>query len=124
MEENNSNAPTKSGFKGLKIQTKTEDMIGYMYIVLRQYPKSEKFVLAAETKRAALELMELIISCNKHYMKKTTMRDMDIQLDTLRAMVRLGHTLGFLKNHPYEVLSGKIDEIGRMIGGWMKSIQS
>ncbi|MBE6101616.1 MAG: diversity-generating retroelement protein Avd [Selenomonas ruminantium] len=99
-------------------------MIGYMYIVLRQYPKSEKFVLAAETKRAALELMELIISCNKHYMKKTTMRDMDIQLDTLRAMVRLGHTLGFLKNHPYEVLSGKIDEIGRMIGGWMKSIQA
>lgn len=124
MEENNSNAPAKSGFKGLKIQTKTEDMIGYMYVVLRQYPKSEKFVLAAETKRAALELMELIISCNKHYMKKTTMRDMDIQLDTLRAMVRLGHTLGFLKNHPYEVLSGKIDEIGRMIGGWMKSIQA
>ncbi len=123
MENNNQIEPAKSEYKGLKIQAKTEDMIEYMYIVLRQYPKSEKLALAAETKREALELLKLIISCNKHYMKKTTMRDVDIQLDSLRAMVRLGHRLEFLKNHPYEVLSGKIDEIGRMIGGWLKSIQ-
>ncbi len=124
METVNQNESVKSGTKGLKIYAKTEDMVEYLYTVLRQYPRSEKFVLAAETKKAALELLELIISCNKHYMKKTTMRDVDIQLDILRAMVRLGHRLGFLKNHPYEVLSGKVDEIGRMIGGWMKSIQN
>lgn len=70
METVNQNESVKSGTKGLKIYAKTEDMVEYLYTVLRQYPRSEKFVLAAETKKAALELLELIISCNKHYMKK------------------------------------------------------
>ena len=34
----------------LKIRQKTEDMIKYGYICLRQFPKSEKHTLAAQVK--------------------------------------------------------------------------
>lgn len=113
----------KTEFKTLSILTKTEDMIVYLYTVLEQYPKSEKLALTAETKMAATKLLKLVISCNKHYYKQTSMREVDTQLDFLRVFARLGNRLGFLQNHAYEVLSAKLDEIGRMIGGWFKSLQ-
>ena len=40
----------------LVIVKKIEDMIGYGYIVLRQFPKSEKFVLGADIRQSMIEL--------------------------------------------------------------------
>ena len=107
----------------LKILQKTYDMLQYLYLTLQQYPKSEKYALAADTKLAAYELLKLIIAANKRYHKKTTMQDADIQLDILRHLVRLGKDLGFMSTKRFEVLSGHTTEIGKMIGGWMKTLQ-
>lgn len=106
----------------LKILQKTYDMIQYGYIALRQYPKSEKHTLAAETKRSMYELLKLIIRANRRYYKKTTLQDIDIELDHLRYLIRLGHDLGFLPFKKYEIWSKRLDELGKMLGGWMKSI--
>lgn len=107
----------------LKILQKCYDMIEYGYLSLRQYPKSERFTLAADTKNSMYELMKLIIRANKKYYKKTTIQDIDIELDQLRYLVRLGNSLGFLPFKKYENWSRLLDELGRMIGGWMKSIK-
>lgn len=108
----------------LKIQQKCEDMIAYAYNALKQYPKSERHTLAANTKMSMIRLLELIIRCNKKYFKKTTMQDVDVELDVLRTYARLGNILGFLPTHKYEVWSLILNELGRMIGGWFKSISS
>ena len=42
----------------LKIKQKIEDMIAYAYIVLAQFPKSEKHTLAAEIKKSMFRLLE------------------------------------------------------------------
>lgn len=57
----------------LKILQKTYDMIQYGYICLRQFPKSEKYTLAAEIKQSMYRLLKLIITANKRYYKKTTL---------------------------------------------------
>jgi hypothetical protein len=107
----------------LKIRLKCEDMIKYAYGALKQFPKSEKFSLAAEIKTTMLGLLRRIVVCNKRYYKKTTMQEMDADLDLLRSQVRLAKDLGFLPFGKYEVWSRMIDEIGRMVGGWMKSLK-
>ncbi|WP_100523402.1 diversity-generating retroelement protein Avd [Mycobacteroides abscessus] len=107
----------------LKILQKCYDMIEYGYNALRQYPKSERFTLAADTKNSMYELLKLIIRANKKYYKKTTIQDIDIELDQLRYLVRLGNGLGFLPFKKYENWSRLLNELGRMIGGWMKSIK-
>ena len=104
----------------LKILQKTYDMLQYLYQTTQQYPKSEKFVLAADTKNAAHELLRLLITANKRYHKKTTMQDADIQLDVLRHLIRLGKDLQYMPMKRFEVLSGMTTEIGKMLGGWMK----
>lgn len=97
-------------------------MIVYGYVALRQFPKYERHVLAAEVRGSMWELLRLIILCNKRYHKKTTMQDLDAELDLLRAQVRTAFALRYIDVKKYEVWSRHLDEIGRMIGGWFKSL--
>ncbi|MHC8516973.1 diversity-generating retroelement protein Avd [Sporosarcina sp. ITBMC105] len=113
-----------SKYEDLKILQKTYDMIEYGYSALRQFPKSERHTLAAEIKRSMYELLRLIIRANKKYFKKTTLQDIDIELDNLRHLIRLAQGLGFLPFRKYETWSKLLNEIGKMLGGWIKSTSS
>lgn len=96
-------------------------MIQYGYIVLRQFPKSEKYALAADIKNSMYKTLELIIVANKHYYKKNTLRELDVEVDKLKTLVRLSKDLGFLPFKKYKILTAYIVEIGKMVGGWIKS---
>lgn len=105
----------------LKLLQKTYNMIQYGYICLRQYPKSEKHTLAAETKRAMFGLLKAIIMANRRYYKKNAIQEADVQLEILRYYVRLGKDLAFLPIRKYENWAKMLAEIGKMIGGWLRS---
>ncbi|MGG1600591.1 diversity-generating retroelement protein Avd [Paenibacillus naphthalenovorans] len=105
----------------LKILQKSFDMTKYGYAALRQFPKSERFTLAAEMKSCMLRFMRGIITANKRYHKKTTLQDVDIELQLLRMYLRLAVDLQFLPFRKYENWVKMLDEIGKMLGGWIKS---
>lgn len=98
-------------------------MIAYGYVALRQFPKSERHVLSQEIRQSLWRLLRLIVVCNRRYYKKTTLQDLDAELDLLRSQVRMAQSLGYLPFKKYEVWSRMLDEIGRMVGGWMKSVR-
>ncbi len=106
----------------LKILQKTFDMINYAYPALAQYPKGEKFAIVADIKRCMDVMLERIIEANKKYYKKTTLQELDVEVEKLKAYVRLSYNLGFLPPKKYEQWSGLVVEIGRMVGGWIKSV--
>lgn len=106
----------------LEIRKKCESMIEYGYVALRQFPTFERHVLAAEMRNCMWGLLRLIIVCNKRYHKKTTLQELDAELDLLRTQVRMARALGYLDFKKYEVWARLNDEIGRMIGGWIKSM--
>ena len=105
----------------LIIVTKIFDMMEYGYQALTQYPKSEKFALVVDIKRCMHLILERAIEGQKKYFKKTTLQEMDVQLAILRAYLRLSHDLHFLPTKKYELWSGMVVEIGRLLGGWIKS---
>lgn len=109
--------------ENLKIKQKCEDMIKYGYVALRQFPKSEKFSLAQDIKRTMIGLLERIVRSNRHRDKKEALYAIDTELEILRTQVRLAMELQFLPFAKYEVWGGHLAEIGRMLGGWMKSIK-
>ena len=106
----------------LKIRQKCEDMIAYGYVAIRQFPKAERHVIAQEIRLTMWTVLRLIIITNKRYYKKTTMQDLDAELDLLRSQIRISMELKYLPFSKYEVWSRHVDEIGRMIGGWFKSL--
>ncbi|WP_166166834.1 MULTISPECIES: diversity-generating retroelement protein Avd [unclassified Acinetobacter] len=105
----------------LLIRQKCEEMISYGYVALRQFPKSEKHVLSAEIRHVMWEILRLIVVCNKRYHKKTTLQELDAELDLLRAQVRISKELGYIDFKKYEHWARLNNEIGCMIGGWIKA---
>ncbi len=108
--------------ESLKILQKVFDMIKYGYGALAQFPKSEKFALAADIKHCLDLILERVIEASKKYYKKTTLQELDVEVTKLKAYLRLSQDLGFLPFKKYEIWSGMAVEIGRMVGGWIKSV--
>ena len=100
-------------------------MILYGNICLKQFPKSEKYALASDIKQSMYTLLRLIIAANKRYYKKTTLQEIDVELDTLRTLIRLSadSELRYLTLKKYENWSRMLNEIGKMLGGWIKAIK-
>jgi len=103
-----------------------------MNIYLNHFPKHERQGLALEIRRAAYEMYGMIVECQKRYHKKTTLTGLDIRHEQLRMLIRLAGELGYFGyrdgatdndkgrgEHRYLVLSALVDELGRMIGGWI-----
>ena len=108
----------------MKIMQKISDMIEYGYQTLTQFPKSEKFALVIDVKRCMHTILERAIEAHKKYYKKTTLQEMDVEIMKLKIYLRLTMNLGFLPFKKYETWSEKVVEIGKMLGGWLKTVNS
>lgn len=122
--DNSLETPREPRVTDLLIRQKCEAMIEYGYVALRQFPTFERHVMAAEIRQCMWGLMRLIVVCNKRHHKKTTLQELDAELDLLRIQVRMAKQLGYLDFKKYEHWSKLNDEVGRMIGGWIKSMST
>lgn len=107
--------------KDLLIQQRIYDMILYAYPALEQMPKSQKFSLAQDMKHCMNTIMRLTISANKKYTKRTTLQELDVEIASLKVYLRIAYDLRYLPPKKYEVWSGMVVEIGKMVGGWIRS---
>lgn len=112
-----------------KILQKAYDMILYGLVCLKQFPKSERYGLAEDIRQTMYSLLRLIITANKKYFKQTTLQDLDTELEKLRVLIRIAadpkfvseRTAPCLPRNKYENWSKMLSELGKMIGGWIKS---
>lgn len=108
----------------LKILQKLYDMIEYGYGAVTQFPKSEKYALGTDIKHCMDVMLERCIEACEKYYKKTTLQELDVANKKLRAYLRLAFSLKFLPPKKYEIWCGMSLEIGKMLGGWLKSVNS
>lgn len=106
----------------LKILQKTYDMIKYGNQSLLQFPRSERYALAAEIKQSMYRILRLIIQANKRRDKRPLQIEIDTELEVLRTFIRLAadKQTAYLPLRKYEIWSKQLNEIGKMLGGWMK----
>ena len=71
-----------------------------------------------------LNIQRLIITAFKRYHKKTTLTDLDIELAVLKRQVRLAKDLNYIDIKRYQKWIEFIVEMGKMTGGWMRSVNS
>lgn len=104
----------------LIIVQKVEQMIEYGYKAVSHFPKSERHVLSQELRQSMWHLLRLVIVLTKRYHKKNTLRDVDAELELLRREIRLAKNIQVLPFKKYETWARSLDEIGRIIGSWIK----
>jgi hypothetical protein len=104
------------------IFTKTYDLLCWLLPETIKFPRQHRFVLAEAVQRAALLFQEQIIEAGMVEKPLPLLRQADVTLAKLRLDLRLCRELGLLKFNQYEHGSRMVDEVGRLLGGWMKSV--
>ena len=117
-----------------KLDVKFVDFAKQMNLYLNHFPRHEKFALSQAIRNKAYEVYGFVIESQKRYQKKTSLTNLDICHEQLRMLLRLAFELGYFafkegqklsKNalgtaeHRYLAISRMVDEMGRMIGGWL-----
>lgn len=97
-----------------------EELDAYSHQVMHQWPKIERHVLAAEVRAALLRLRRICAVAWKRRQKSAALFDLDVEVEVLRHLVRKAYRLRYINANRLEVWARHIDEIGRMVGAWIK----
>lgn len=110
------------------IYQKYMDLIEYNYDIIKKFPKSEKFSLAADIKGSMFDAMRCILRANKIYGNRDKRLDilnmLDAEIQLQKVFVRIAHSNKYISNKKYMNWSKKLDEIGRILGGWIKATRN
>lgn len=115
--------PTKEVSPYAILLMKIEELDAYSQIALQQYPRIERYALCADVRKSLASIERLTIIAWKRYHKKTTLQDLDVEIEVLRMWLRKSLRLKYITPHRYETWSRQVNEIGRMVGGWMRSLR-
>jgi len=104
------------------VLTKIHDLLLYIIPQLNKFPRNQKFVLGDRIQVKVMDVQELCLRAYYGRNKRLELLDANLQLEVTRHLVRLSYNLRLINGKAYGVISEKIDEVGRMIGGWIKSL--
>jgi hypothetical protein len=105
----------------LTVITKTYDLILWSCHHTAKFPRSHRFVLGERIERNLYDLLETLIKARYTRERDSLLRQANLTLETLRFQVRLAKDLSCLKVNSYGFAAKAIDEVGRLVGGWMQS---
>ncbi len=90
------------------------------------FPKKSKYTLGGKIDALFLEVVEILFTAS--YLQKEQklpyLRKASIKLDSLKFFLQISWELKALDNKKYITLSEHLNEIGKMLGGWIKGLQS
>lgn len=109
----------------MKLYQKTYDFLKYIYPILAQFPKFEKFALQTQIKAAIFEMLKDIIRFKKTG-TKSHIYAADVELQFIKTLVRLSHDLEYkaMSDHRYEVASRHTKAIGSLLSGIIDEVKA
>ncbi len=102
---------------------KTYDFYKSLYGYLLTFPKVHRYSLGLKLDATALEIFELLLIAGNttSIQKIVALEKASSKLDLLKLLLRLAKDTQSLDNKKYLHLQSFLQEIGRMLGGWIKA---
>jgi hypothetical protein len=88
---------------------------------VEKFPRAQKFLLGDRIQSAALDVLVGLVEATYSRNRTPVLRGVNLKLETLRLLLRLATDLQLLDLRRYEHAARAIDEIGRLVGGWLKT---
>lgn len=108
----------------IPILKKTYDLYKTIDEYRKVIPKQHRFTIYVRSEEAIIDVIEKFYEAG--YLKgadKVNLLDKaSVRLNMLRLFVRLMKDTKAIDNKKYILLQTSIDEIGRMLGGWIRSL--
>jgi hypothetical protein len=112
-------------FKNMKapiVLEKHRALIAWLVPRLAEFPKDQRFLLADRIQRAMLDIQELFVRAIYAQDKSELLNEINIQLDVVRLLMRTAKDMKYVSLQRHDFFSRSVDEVGRMTGGWKKSL--
>lgn len=90
------------------------------------FPKTEKYSLGSHIENIILDTLELVLRAA--YAPKANrlvyLEDLDTKVQLLKTLIRLAHEVRALDDNKYLALQEQLQEMGKMVGGWLRSTRN
>jgi len=109
--------------KDLPVFVKWLDFLEWLLPVTERFPKRVRFTFSNRINQLALDVVEDLIEARYTREKQAHLRRANLRLEKIRVLLRLSHRLRFLDYKRYEYAMKHINEVGKMLGGWLRQQQ-
>jgi 23S rRNA-intervening sequence protein len=99
---------------------RTYQFLAWLVPTLDKFPRRQKFLLGDRIESTALDVLEGLVEATYTRNRGRMLEAVNLKLDKLRFLFRLSCELQLLDQRRYEHAARGIDEIGRLVGGWIK----
>ncbi len=100
--------------------TKTYDIIIWALPQLIKFPRSFRFTLGEKIEYLFYNILEHLIDAQYSKEKIPILLKVNLQLEKLRYYIRICKDMRFISINQYEYLSREINEVGKLVGGWIR----
>ena len=105
------------------IFSKTSDFLLWLLNHTEKFPKSERFRMAKRLEDSAFAFYELLIEATRTTKRKRQLLlKADVELEKLRLFVRMSQQRKLTSQRQYHFASAALVEVGKLLGGWLKTI--
>ena len=112
--------PDKSRGSGPALE-KWYQFLRWLLPTVEKFPRSQKFTLGDRIQNGALDVLEHLIEATYSRQAGPLLSRANLGLEKLRFLMRLAADLQVIDLRRYEFAARAIDEVGRLVGGWIKA---
>lgn len=99
---------------------KLYDILVWAYPLISKFPKDKRYTIGNRMETLLIDMLELLVEASYKQKKIDLLQKVNADLEKFRFLTRLAKDLRFMDLHRYEYLSKLVNEVGMMLGGWIK----
>ncbi|MBM3506806.1 MAG: diversity-generating retroelement protein Avd [Alphaproteobacteria bacterium] len=100
---------------------RTFQFLLWLIPAVERFPCAQKFLLGDRIQTTALDVLERLVEATYTKARARHLAGANLALEKRRFQCRLAHELRYLDARRYEFAARSLDEIGRLVGGWIKA---
>ena len=117
-------SPAPPNPEALPIHQRWTDFLLWLLPQTDHFPRKVRFTLTTRIDNLALDVLDdLTIAAWTGAGKRAVLDRANLRLTRLRVMLRMARDLGHLPRGKHEDAVRAIDTVGRMLGGWRRSLR-
>ena len=103
---------------------KSYDFYKHLYLNLRQVPKRDRYTWGERCEVLAIDLLSKITKATfaPRHIQRSVLLEASEYIDRLKIYLRLGSDLKILDRKKYFSRTEELIELGKMVGGWLKTV--
>ncbi|OGD93724.1 hypothetical protein A3H87_04830 [Candidatus Curtissbacteria bacterium RIFCSPLOWO2_02_FULL_42_37] len=105
----------------IPIFTKLYDFYKNLSRYIVSFPKTRRYTLGQRLDDLTLDIFELLFSIPNAKSKVETLMQISTKLDLIKVLLRLAKDNQAIKSNRYLELQATLQEIGKMLGGWIRA---